>query len=367
MLLARQALGVISDDLEAAAVAAPGAVQSGHHHDRLNSAGRAGHLRPVAAGWLTGLDRPRPRWTGSRRLRGQPGAAGTVRARWPRAEVAALLAAELGLHAPRARHIERPITEIAGACAGVTGVLAKTARDVTRLAQSEVGEVAEGGGDGRGGSSAMPQKRNPVAAIAVLGCTRQVPGLVATLVAAAEQEHQRAAGAWHAEWEPLADLLRLTGSAASWAADLLGRLGPIRAGCAATSCVAASRCRARRVAAGARAGACRPRPASTGQRRRRRGAARWVRRCWTSWTRKLTGPKSPREVTAAGPAGYLGAARSSWTQPWPRTDRQLGGLADRKPPPRVVNGPGQRPAGGAGKGRNDGRCRARRAGDDGPP
>jgi 3-carboxy-cis,cis-muconate cycloisomerase len=103
-------------------------------------------------------------------------------------------------------------------------VLSKIARDVTLLAQSEVGEVTEGGG--RGGSSAMPHKRNPVASIAVLGCTRQVPGLVATLAAAAEQEHQRAAGAWHAEWEPLADLLRLTGSAASWAADLLTGLEP---------------------------------------------------------------------------------------------------------------------------------------------
>ncbi len=72
----------------------------------------------------------------------------------------------------------------------------------------------------------MPHKRNPVASIAVLGCTRQVPGLLATLAAAAEQEHQRAAGAWHAEWEPLADLLRLTGSAASWAADLLSGLEP---------------------------------------------------------------------------------------------------------------------------------------------
>ena len=90
-----------------------------------------------------------------------------------------------------------------------------------------MGEVAEGDGTGgRGGSSAMPHKRNPVAAVAVLGCTRQVPGLIATLAAAAEQEHQRAAGAWHAEWEPLADLLRLTGSAASWAADLLGGLEP---------------------------------------------------------------------------------------------------------------------------------------------
>ena len=98
---------------------------------------------------------------------------------------------------------------------------------MTLLAQSEVGEVREGGGPGgerRGGSSAMPHKQNPVAAIAVLGCTRRVPGLVATLIAAAEQEHQRAAGAWHAEWETFADLLRVTGSAASWGADLTGGL-----------------------------------------------------------------------------------------------------------------------------------------------
>ncbi len=124
-------------------------------------------------------------------------------------------------------HTERlRLTEIGAACAGAAGVLGKIARDVTLLAQSEVAEVHEGGGAGRGGSSAMPHKRNPVASIAVLGCTKQVPGLLATLVAAAEQEHQRAAGAWHAEWEPLAGVLRLTGSAASWGADLLGGLEP---------------------------------------------------------------------------------------------------------------------------------------------
>jgi 3-carboxy-cis,cis-muconate cycloisomerase len=67
----------------------------------------------------------------------------------------------------------------------------------------------------------MPHKHNPVASIAILGCTRQVPGLLATLAAASEQELQRAAGAWHAEWEPLTALLRLTGSASSWGADLL--------------------------------------------------------------------------------------------------------------------------------------------------
>jgi 3-carboxy-cis,cis-muconate cycloisomerase len=70
----------------------------------------------------------------------------------------------------------------------------------------------------------MPHKRNPVAAIAALGCTRQVPGLLATLTASAEQEHQRAAGAWHAEWQPLSALLRLTAAAASWGAEMLAGL-----------------------------------------------------------------------------------------------------------------------------------------------
>jgi 3-carboxy-cis,cis-muconate cycloisomerase len=67
----------------------------------------------------------------------------------------------------------------------------------------------------------MPHKQNPVASVAILGCARHVPGLLATLVANSEHELQRAAGAWHAEWEPLTALLRLAGSASSWAAELL--------------------------------------------------------------------------------------------------------------------------------------------------
>jgi 3-carboxy-cis,cis-muconate cycloisomerase len=161
--------------------------------------------------------------------------------------VARLLAGELGLRLPVLPwHTDRQrIVQVAAACAGAGGALGKIARDVTLLAQTEVGEVTEGaeagsgsGGEGgtgagggsagggvrRGGSSAMPHKHNPVAAISVLGCTRQIPGLLATLSAAGEQEHQRAAGAWHAEWEPFANLLRLTGSAASWGTDLLAGL-----------------------------------------------------------------------------------------------------------------------------------------------
>jgi 3-carboxy-cis,cis-muconate cycloisomerase len=261
MLLAGRALAAIVADVSAAADAAAGLAAA--HRDTV-MIGRTLLQRAVpvtfglvAAGWLTGLDEARANldrvWAG--RLAVQfGGAAGTLSslgADGPR--VAALFAEELGLPLPVLPwHTDRlRIVEVAASCACAAAALGKIARDVTLLAQSEVAEVREGdvGGVGdvkgegsaasetaggenarRGGSSAMPHKRNPVAAIAVLGCTRRVPGLLATLAAAAEQEHQRAAGAWHSEWEPFADLLRLTGSAASWGADLLAglRVDPAR-------------------------------------------------------------------------------------------------------------------------------------------
>ncbi len=212
----------------------------------------------VAAGWLAGLDSAASglQTVRSARLAVQfGGAAGTLASLGPDGpRVTALLAEELGLAAvPLPWHTERlRIIDVAAAMARVTAALGKIARDVTLLAQTEVGEVSEGpagaGGTGsppgrgvaggadavssggepgaprRGGSSAMPNKNNPVASVAILGCTRQVPGLLATLVASAEQEHQRAAGAWHAEWQPLSDILRLAGSAAAWGADLLAGL-----------------------------------------------------------------------------------------------------------------------------------------------
>jgi 3-carboxy-cis,cis-muconate cycloisomerase len=116
------------------------------------------------------------------------------------------------------------IARIAAALGVLTGALGKVARDVTLLAQGEVGEVREGGPPGRGGSSAMAHKRNPVAAVSVLACTRRVPGLVTTILVNMEHEHERAAGAWQAEWGTLSELLSLTGSAAAWAADLLTNL-----------------------------------------------------------------------------------------------------------------------------------------------
>ena len=99
--------------------------------------------------------------------------------------------------------------------------MGKVARDVVLLAQTEVAEAAESAGDGRGGSSTMPHKRNPVGAVAVIACAQRAPGLVATIMASMVQEHERAAGAWQAEWEPLLELLRLAGSAATTLRELL--------------------------------------------------------------------------------------------------------------------------------------------------
>jgi 3-carboxy-cis,cis-muconate cycloisomerase len=157
-----------------------------------------------------------------RRLAVQMG--GPVGARAP--EVASAVAAKLGLTEPVLpwHTIRIRVAALAGALAGLAGVFAKVARDVTLLAQDEVGEVREGDGRERGGSTAIPHKRNPVAAVSVLACARRVPGLAATVLSSMEQEHERAAGAWQAEWGTLSDLLALTGSAASWGRELLENL-----------------------------------------------------------------------------------------------------------------------------------------------
>ena len=240
MLLARDALAAIAASLAAAAGSAARLAAS--HRDTV-MIGRTLLQQAVpvtfglvAAGWLTSLDEAAD---GLRRVREQRlavqfgGAAGTLAslgADGPR--VAVLLAEELGLAVPVLPwHTDRlRIVEIAAACTGAAAALGKIGRDVTLLAQTEIGEVREGGGrDGgggvrRGGSSAMPHKRNPVAAISVLACTRQIPGLAVALAASAEAELQRAAGGWHAEWEPYSALLRLTGSAAAWGDELLSGL-----------------------------------------------------------------------------------------------------------------------------------------------
>jgi 3-carboxy-cis,cis-muconate cycloisomerase len=105
------------------------------------------------------------------------------------------------------------LVEVAAVLALLTGSLGKFAKDVALLMQPEVGEVSEPLREGRGSSSTMPQKRNPVACATVLACAERVPGLVATLLTAMPQEHERGLGLWQAEWETLPQIFRLTAAA----------------------------------------------------------------------------------------------------------------------------------------------------------
>jgi 3-carboxy-cis,cis-muconate cycloisomerase len=124
---------------------------------------------------------------------------------------------QLGLPAPAVPwHTQRDrIAEIATTLGSLTGTLGKIARDVSLLMQTEVAEFMEPTAAGRGGSSTMPHKRNPVASAVILSAATRTPGLVATILTAMVQEHERGVGGWHAEWEPLTEIFRLTAGALS--------------------------------------------------------------------------------------------------------------------------------------------------------
>ncbi|WP_405674169.1 3-carboxy-cis,cis-muconate cycloisomerase [Streptomyces canus] len=128
-------------------------------------------------------------------------------------------ATELGLRAPLLpwHTLRTPIADLAGCLAFTAGALGKIAADVLVLGRTEIAEVAEGGG---GGSSAMPHKANPVRSTLIAAAGRRAPQLAATLYGSLAAEDERPAGAWHAEWEPLRDVLRLVGGAARDAAEL---------------------------------------------------------------------------------------------------------------------------------------------------
>jgi len=228
MLLARRALEPLLADAASAIAAAAALARA--HRDTMMAARTLLQQAQVttfglrAAGWMVGLDEAAGRLRELRATRLAVQMGGPVGTRAP--AVAAAVAAELGLADPvlpwDAIRV-RP-AELAAALGVLAGVCAKIARDVTLLAQTEVGELHEGGGPGRGGSSSMPHKRNPVASVSVIAAATRVPGLVATMLAAMPQEHERAAGGWQAEWGTLSELLTLTGSATAWTAELLAGL-----------------------------------------------------------------------------------------------------------------------------------------------
>jgi 3-carboxy-cis,cis-muconate cycloisomerase len=136
--------------------------------------------------------------------------------------VSRILAGKLGLVLPEASwhtHRDRWASLIC-ACGVLTGSLGKMARDISLLMQNEVDEAAEPGGDGRGGSSTMPHKRNPIACSLTLAAAHRVPGLVASYLSAMVQEHERAVGGWQAEWPIMSQVIAATGLALASMAEV---------------------------------------------------------------------------------------------------------------------------------------------------
>jgi 3-carboxy-cis,cis-muconate cycloisomerase len=178
------------------------------------------------AGWASDIDRARHRLSASfdeAQVVQFGGASGSLSALGQKAEPVMLaLARELGLALPPAPWFTQRVRVAAFAqdCALVVGALAKAARDISLMMQFEVSEASEPGGPGRGGSSTMPHKRNPVGCALVLAAAQRAPMLAATIVAAMPQEHERALGGWQAEWPTIAALVETLGSAVEAMAEV---------------------------------------------------------------------------------------------------------------------------------------------------
>ncbi|WP_238474442.1 3-carboxy-cis,cis-muconate cycloisomerase [Pseudomonas cavernae] len=223
VLQLRAAIALLEHDLAQLADAL--AVQAERHADT-PLAGRTWlqHATPVTlgmkiAGWLGAVTRHRQRLAElkPRLLCLQfGGASGSLAAlgeqAWPVAEA---LAAELQLNLPEQPwHTQRDrLVEFAALLGMLAGSLGKLGRDLSLLMQTEAGELFEPAAPGKGGSSTMPHKRNPVGAAVLIGAATRAPGLVATMLSAMPQEHERSLGLWHAEWETLPELCCLVSGA----------------------------------------------------------------------------------------------------------------------------------------------------------
>ncbi|AYY14601.1 3-carboxy-cis,cis-muconate cycloisomerase [Actinobacteria bacterium YIM 96077] len=231
MLLVRRALIPLRAHLARAGDAAAAWAES--HRDTLMLARTLGQpAQPTtfglrAACWLAGIDAA---YAGLERLHDDVlavqlgGAAGTLAGQAGRGlDMMDHVASELGLAAPATPwHTERSrIHALGTALATTVTACGKVAADVVGQSSGPGAELAEGG---RGGSSAMPHKQNPVTSVLVLAAARRAPGLVATLLGSGVHEQERATGSWHAEWPALRELVRLAGGAAAGVASILAEL-----------------------------------------------------------------------------------------------------------------------------------------------
>ncbi|RJX79355.1 3-carboxy-cis,cis-muconate cycloisomerase [Pseudomonas sp. LS-2] len=216
VLQLRSAVGLLEQDL---ANLADTLAQQAQRHAGVPMSGRTWlqQATPITlgakiAGWLGSITRHRQRL---KELKPRllclqfGGASGSLAALGEMAfPVAEALAGELKLGLPdQPWHTQRDrLAELAGFLGLVAGSLGKIGRDISLMMQTEAGEVFEPAAAGKGGSSTMPHKRNPVGAAVMIAAATRAPGLVATMLTAMPQEHERSLGLWHAEWETLPEL-----------------------------------------------------------------------------------------------------------------------------------------------------------------
>ena len=179
------------------------------------------------AGWLTSIQRNEERFVEIKKrlfisqLSGAVGS-GNTNISW---EVHQTFATSLGLTPSFSWQTHRDtLAEFASVLGILGGSLGKIAKDVSLQMQTEMGEVFEGAAEGKGGSSTMPHKRNPVTCAAILANTNRIPHLVASILSAMPQEHERSAGLWHSEWEVLSELMRLTAGSLERSIELMESL-----------------------------------------------------------------------------------------------------------------------------------------------
>ncbi|MDX6598706.1 MAG: 3-carboxy-cis,cis-muconate cycloisomerase [Gaiellales bacterium] len=230
MLVAARALATVLADV-ASVTATCAELADAHRETPMVARTLLQHAVPTtfglkAAGWLAGvLEAQELVRAAADRLAVQlGGAAGTLAALGDHGPaVAAVVAGDLGLAEPALPwHTSRVrVAALGSALATLAGSLGKIALDVVLMAQTEVGEVAEPAGQGRGGSSTMPHKQNPVGSILALACARRAQASAGLLTGGLVQEHERAAGAWQAEWDGVSGALAAAGGAAASMAEVL--------------------------------------------------------------------------------------------------------------------------------------------------
>lgn len=235
VLTARRTLAIVSDDAQTA-ITALASLTDRHRGTLMVARTLTQHSVPTSfglksAGWLHGVVRATRRLQVARaQLPIQWGGAGGTLASFALVgfartgiELAEAVADKLGLSVPLMPwHTQRaPITEVADAATQLSDALGKIASDVLLLVRPEIAEVQEPQAAGRGGSSAMPQKQNPVLSVLISAAVHRVPGLTAELHHSANAVDERPDGAWHAEWSALRELLRLVGGAARLTAELI--------------------------------------------------------------------------------------------------------------------------------------------------